>query len=173
MVNPGETLRVWMYENAPAALGDCANRLSFMIPLQAPANVRGKAVECRWGGRDYGRYRYVLDAEGVAHLEDVQLLLLGNKELPQPLAPAKCRDLLPGILHSMDQPSQATWRFVCTYEMPVRNEQRPQVTEVWGVVTSDSTGTDPLPSNRRCWELLTFLGGPVETMGTPVRCLLD
>jgi len=169
-------MRLWVYDNAPTALGDCANRLSFMVPLQAPASTPGKVIECRYSITDRVRLRYILDAQGVAHLEHAELLLSGTKDLPQPYPGGPglptCNEILPYLLKPPAPPSDAAWTLVCNHGLPVRNEQRPQ-TELWGLIPVGSDRVDPLPPNRRCWELLVYLGGTTEAQTQPVRCTLD
>jgi hypothetical protein len=175
----GETMRVWVYENAPTAFGDCANRLLFMIPLRAPPDTKGKAIECRITATDQIRLLHTLDDQGVAHLESVDLVLSATRDLPSMSGPARaCRDLAPYLLKPPASPSEAAFTLVCTYELPLRTESRSQM-EVWGMIpatterTAGSNNMAPLPPNRRCWELLVYLGGMSEGMTTPVRCILD
>lgn len=131
-----------------------------------------RAQECRIGGTEVFRFRFVRDPDGVLYLDRVEILVIFSAGLPQQRADSSCSAIAQFLIPTSVDPETAAFVGTCAVEPLVRGHPHDAPLSIWARVPADPS-LPSLPQDIHCWELARYLGAPRGFASVNVPCLLN
>ena len=179
-VEVGQQVEVLVEPGAVSESGLCVDLLPYMVTASQVDSVHGEPLSCTVGRTERSRLQFVRDAAGVLYLLKIELLLLYAGDVPRsPGGPGtrSCADIVQYLLPAAAEIG-IPGHIVCWFDPLPRGHTHTETIRVWGVVPPDGP-TGPIPEDIHCWELVPFVGPPIDRIGREgatyayVPCILN